>query len=107
MVAARRTREQIQKLDRKLLDDNEFANREKAQQDLAALGSVAAPALRRTLEGKVSAEMQTRIKRLLENAKNPDASADRLREMRALEVLEQSATPTALEVLKSLAAGEA
>jgi WD40 repeat protein len=88
------------------LDDNDFAKREQAQKELAELGPAAVPALRKALKETTSAEVQGRIERLLEKAKDPDASTDRLREVRAVEVLERAATPEAVEVLKKLAGGD-
>src|SRR5262249_197707 len=48
------------------LDNDAFAVREKASAELARLGSPAEPALRKAMEGKVSAEVRSRLRALLD-----------------------------------------
>jgi hypothetical protein len=89
------------------LDSNEFAVRESAQKELEKFGEVAAPACRKTLRGDPSAEVRRRLDALLEKeareAREP--SPDRLRALRAVEILERIGTPEAQQALRLLAAG--
>jgi RNA polymerase sigma factor (sigma-70 family) len=87
------------------LDSDQFARRQQAGEELAKLGELAGPALRRALEGKPSAEARRRIELLLGQVGEPGADPDRLRSLRALEVLERIGTPDARRVLESLAQG--
>jgi hypothetical protein len=84
------------------LDGDDFRERERAGADLEGLGEAAEPALRRALERASSPELRSRSQRLLEKL---DAAPQRLRTRRALQVLEQSGTAEAREVLRGLAAG--
>ena len=64
--------------------------------------------LRTALSSKGSLERMRRIERLLaqaERATRPFGTPDRLREWRALEVLERIRTPAAVELLQTLATG--
>jgi WD40 repeat protein len=78
------------------LDSDEFVVREKASNELAKLGELAVPALRKRLEGKLSEDMRRRVETLLGEA---------LRCPRALEVLEGIGTPEAQRFLAELAEG--
>jgi WD40 repeat protein len=87
------------------LDDDKFAKREKASAELGKLGRRAEPALRRALEGEVSAEMRLRINRLLEPLGTPPGSppsADLIR-LRVVEALEANGTEEARGTLAELA----
>jgi len=86
------------------LDADAFAVREKATAGLAELGELAEPALRRALVGRPSAELRRRAESLLEILAAPP-SPERLRALRAVEVLEQLATPEARGLLAVLAHG--
>jgi hypothetical protein len=88
------------------LDDERFAVRDKASAELAKLGDLAEPALRKMLEGKPSLEVRRRIQAILEGLHRA-LSAEQLREVRAVEVLEQIGTPSAQTVLSALAEGTA
>ena len=92
----------VQRLLREL-DSGEFATREKAASDLNEIADRAEPLLRKALAKKPSAEAKRRIERALEAA-GPGAPA-RLREMRAVEVLERVGTPEARKLLDQLAEG--
>jgi WD40 repeat protein len=86
------------------LDDDTFATREKASAELAKLGVRAEPALRRTLEGEVSAEARRRVKTLLERlggSKEPLPSAELIR-LRAVEALEANGSKEARQALTEL-----
>lgn len=88
------------------LDADQFARREEASRQLAKLGSEAEPALRKVLENKPSLETRRRVDALLKDlacqtAMTPDA----LRQLRAIQVLEQIGSAEARNILKSLAQG--
>jgi WD40 repeat protein len=89
------------------LDDAQFPVRERATAALAGVADQAAEALRAELERTRSAEVRQRIRRIFDGAHDADLSPDRLRELRAIEVLEALATPTARERLQVLAGGAA
>jgi WD40 repeat protein len=87
------------------LDSEEFATRERAARELEALGESAGPALRKAVAGGPSAEVRRRVAHLLDQVDRPASSPERLRVLRAIEVLEHSATPEARRVLGRLAGG--
>lgn len=87
------------------LDTDSFATRERAERELQQLGEVALPALRAALDGKPSLEARRRLERLLERIRPAPLTPATLQGLRALEVLEQVATPEARQVLESLAKG--
>jgi RNA polymerase sigma factor (sigma-70 family) len=86
------------------LDAEEFAEREKAMDALKELGDLAEPALRRVLAERPALELRRRAETLLGRL-TPVTSPELLRALRAVEVLEQLATPEARELLRSLAGG--
>jgi hypothetical protein len=85
------------------LDSNQFAVREKASQELEKLGDAAEPALRRALADKRSPEARRRMEQILAKLAMP--SGDRLRGLRAVEVLEHIATAEARQLLEQMATG--
>ena len=87
------------------LDSGDFAVRVKATAELEALGDLAEPALRRALEGHPSLEVRRRVERLLSKLEGTITDPEKLRVLRALEVLEQIGTPEAGRVLKTIAGG--
>jgi RNA polymerase sigma factor (sigma-70 family) len=92
------------------LDDDEFAVREKAHQQLADQGRAALPVLRRSLAEQPSAEQRRRIEALVRFAETrpiraEPPSAQELREERAIVVLEMLGTAEARRALQSLAGG--
>jgi RNA polymerase sigma factor (sigma-70 family) len=89
------------------LDDDDFEKREKATEQLARMGEQAASALNKALEGKPSIEVRRRAEHLLERLRASGESGERLRQGRALEVLEAIATPEASGLLEELAGGPA
>jgi RNA polymerase sigma factor (sigma-70 family) len=93
------------------LDSEQFATREAASQKLASLGAQAESALRRALEGKPSLEVCRRLERLLADAelaqRNLVHSADVLRTLRAIRVLDAIGTTEAWKLLQKLAEGAA
>jgi RNA polymerase sigma factor (sigma-70 family) len=89
------------------LDSEQFAVREKARRELAELGELAEPALRRTLADKPSLEARRQIQTLLDNLHAPVTRPETLRTLRAVAVLEDIASPEARRVLEQLARGTA
>src|SRR5262249_12043139 len=91
------------------LDSNQFDARQRASKELEKLGELAAAACRKTLEQKPSAEVRRRLEALLKKQKDEkwNLGADRLRMVRAIEVLEHMVTAEAKQVLASLAKGAA
>jgi hypothetical protein len=87
------------------LDSDLFTVREKAFRELARLEEAAETALLNTLKGSPTLETKRRSEALLAKLARP--SDDRLRTIRAIEVLEHLATPAAKDVLRKLAAGAA
>jgi RNA polymerase sigma factor (sigma-70 family) len=87
------------------LESERFPVRANAEAELTKLEDLAEPALRRALEGKPrSLELRRRIERLLERLEVPIVSGQRLRVLRAVEVLEQVGTPR-VPTLRRLSAG--
>jgi HEAT repeat protein len=87
------------------LDDEHFKVREQATKDLAAMGDRAAPSLRKALAVNPSAEARRRLDQLLTQADGAAPSAETMREVRAVEVLEAIGTPETRKLLDALAAG--
>jgi WD40 repeat protein len=96
-------------LDKLLLElqDNRFAIRKKATEELEKLGELAEPALRKVLEANPPLEVKMRIEQLLQKLDGPVTHPDRLRALRAIEVLEELGTAEAREVLQTLTKGTA
>ena len=94
------------KIDRLMadLDSDDFAIRQKADEELKKCGASAETALRRELAGQPSLEFRKRATALLESIERQNA-ADWLRELRALEVLENIGTTEARALLADLAKG--
>ena len=87
------------------LDSETFAVREKAHKELQRLGMAAWPALREALEKEPSAEFRRRAEKLLDPAIEFSSSPEELRQVRALQVLEQIRSPESRRLLEKLAAG--
>jgi WD40 repeat protein len=87
------------------LASNRFADRQRAAQELEAIGELAEVALRRVADGRPPLETRQRVERLLHVLDEQEPSAERLQSLRALEVLEQTGSPEALRVLKKIALG--
>jgi RNA polymerase sigma factor (sigma-70 family) len=86
------------------LDSGEYAMRQAATAELAALGELAVPLLRERLAAKPSLEVRKRVEELLSHAKVLHAG-EVLRGVRAAAVLERIATPEARRLLEQLARG--
>jgi hypothetical protein len=89
------------------LDSDDFATRQKTTAELEKLGEQALPAYRKALEGKPKLESRRLLQELAKKAERAwwDVSGERLRSLRAIEVLERAGTPQARDVLTTLAAG--
>jgi hypothetical protein len=86
------------------LDDERFPVREQASGELARLAESAKPALQQALAAGPSPEARRRIERLLDRLERP-LPVERVRYVRAIEVLEQIGTTAAQRVLEKLARG--
>jgi hypothetical protein len=88
------------------LDSNDFAKRQAAGDELEKLAELAEPELTRVLAGKPSLEMRSRVEQLLERlVLRYPVSGERLRGIRAVEVLETIGSAEAQAVLKELSQG--
>jgi hypothetical protein len=90
------------------LDDDRFAERERAESSLKRLGPSAEPAIAKLLAGAPSAEARERALRVLESFRSktaPPMHAENRRSERALLVLARIATPEARELLDELSEG--
>jgi WD40 repeat protein len=87
------------------LDGDDFDVREKAARRLADFGEVIELALRQALASGPSSEVARRVERLLEGIKQQVWTAEQLRQLRCLAVLERASTPAARRLLQRLAEG--
>jgi hypothetical protein len=87
------------------LDGERFAAREEAQRALEELRELAAPALRKALEGGPSLEVRRRLEGILQKLDGPVTAPKQLRQIRSVEVLEHVGTSAARQVLVGLAQG--
>jgi WD40 repeat protein len=88
------------------LDSDEFAKRNTANKELAEFEELAEPAMRDALREDISEEKRRRLEKLLDITlivRTPE----KLRQLRALEVLEQIGTPEARQLLVKLSKGVA
>jgi RNA polymerase sigma factor (sigma-70 family) len=89
------------------LENEQFAVREKAQEELAKLGDLAEPALRQTLANNPSLELRRRVQTVLEHLRGPVTQPEMLQSLRAVAVLEDIGSPPARQLLEKLARGAA
>jgi WD40 repeat protein len=87
------------------LDGRGFAVRDAANRELQRLGELAAPALRRVLDGPASVEMRRRVQALLDRCEGPVAPPEQLPLLRAVEVVERIGSAEARGLLRELASG--
>jgi hypothetical protein len=87
------------------LDSKNFATREKAVKELEKIAETIETGLHDALDKSASAEAHLRLKMLLEKLPQKTPSPERLKQMRALELLEQLDTPEARALLQTLAQG--
>lgn len=84
-----------------------FQTRTRAFDELKSLGEGAIPYLRKALKEDPDVELRRRVESLLELATQKAQSLDRLREMRAVQVLELIGTAEARELLETISQGAA
>jgi WD40 repeat protein len=87
------------------LDSGKLDVRSAAVAGLEKLGELAVPALEKARAGDVTLEARRRIENLLGRLHVSPLTAEQIRLVRAVEVLEQSGTPEARQLLKALAQG--
>jgi RNA polymerase sigma factor (sigma-70 family) len=87
------------------LDSPRFATREQAARRLAALREAAVPGVRKRLSGDVGPEVRRRALAFLERFDPRELTPARLRQLRAVELLEGIGTPPACALLSDLAKG--
>jgi hypothetical protein len=87
------------------LDSQKYAIRKQAMHELEKLGELPEPDLESVLDARPTLEMATRVQNLLKRIHEPLTDPDRLRELRAVEVLEKIGTPGARAFLEQLAKG--
>jgi WD40 repeat protein len=88
------------------LDSEDFGERQRAERELERLGELAGPALLQHLATMPSLEARRRIEPLLRKLEVPAAlSADVLRDVRAVQVLEGIGCVEARQILQTLAKG--
>src|SRR5579883_1533870 len=86
------------------LDSDEFSRREAASAELAALGDQVQAALQAALQGNPSVELRQRVEALLVDPGRV-RSAETLRHLRAVEVLERIGSSETRQILKTIAQG--
>lgn len=88
------------------LDNQQFAARQKAEDELEKLGQLAVSALKKTLQSQPSLEVRQRVGKLLERTfVRPTPVADVLQSLRALALLEDLGTNEARQLLDQLSQG--
>jgi RNA polymerase sigma factor (sigma-70 family) len=87
------------------LDSDRFEQRRQAQSELEGLGELAEPALRKALAGNPPLDLHQRLERLLDRLSGQVPSAEHLRDLRAVELLEWVGSSEAQQLLQILAGG--
>jgi hypothetical protein len=87
------------------LDADSFETRQQASAELERYADESRAALRRAMKVTRSAEVRRRIDEVLRHIDDVKPPPDLLRRLRALEALERSGTPEALDLMKALAEG--
>ena len=87
------------------LGSEDFATREKASKELNEYGASAIPGVRKRLEGDITAEVHQRADAFLKQFGKSGFTTTRVRQVRAVELLEGLGTPAARKFLSELAAG--
>jgi WD40 repeat protein len=86
------------------LDSEQFAVRQKAAADLERLGEAAEDAIRKALAGKPSLEVRRCLERFVQQLQSENYTAEQLRGLRAVAVLERVGSVEARRVLEELSA---
>jgi len=89
------------------LDDDVFAVRQAATEELEKLGELARPALNQVVRNKPSIEAARRADQLLRRLETGVAPPNRLQMLRGIEILERIGTPAARQALENLASWKA
>jgi hypothetical protein len=89
----------------KRLDDGQFKVRAQATRELLDIGELLLPVFDKLLAGDLTAETRRRLEQLRGNLTSIVLQGERLRRVRAVEVLERIGTPQARQVLQALARG--
>jgi WD40 repeat protein len=89
------------------LGSDQFASRERAGAELAKQGELVEPALRKALAGATDPEVKRRLKALLSATGRDQLPPQTIRQVRAVEVLEQLGDREARRLLETLARGAA
>jgi WD domain, G-beta repeat len=87
------------------LDSPQPKVRASATRELEKLGEIAEPALKACLAGQPTLEQKMRADNLLARLGAPISDAEKLRNLRCIEVLELFGTPQTVEVLRALSGG--
>jgi RNA polymerase sigma factor (sigma-70 family) len=88
------------------LNDPEFETREMAAKELAKMRHEIEPALRKALDGNPSAETRRRVQEILDiDPSRVVETSERLRVLRAIQVLERIGSKEAAEILRKIAGG--
>jgi WD40 repeat protein len=87
------------------LDDSQFKVRAKATAELLQIGALVLPVIDKALAGSTSQEARQRLEQVRGVLTGVGLQGDRLRDFRAVEVLELIGTPQARQVLQALAGG--
>jgi WD40 repeat protein len=85
------------------LDHDRYAIREKANQQLLAMGELVITPLQKLLVNPPSEEARCRADRILKKVKDPELTPERLQVLEAIELLEALQTPAAKELLEEIA----
>lgn len=87
------------------LDSEDFDQRSAAAEELEKLGELAVPSLQNVLIGQPTLETRRRAEQLLARLTGGALTPEQIRLVRAIEVLERTATPEARQLLDTLAMG--
>ncbi len=87
------------------LDDKRFAVREKASRDLSTLGPGAIAGVRQRAAKAMSEEVRRRADLFLKRLEREDMTPERIRFLRALDILTAMNTPAARALIEKLAGG--
>ena len=87
------------------LESKQFKVRDTAMRELAKLAELAAPAIQKALTVSLPLDSRRRLEGLLNQLDSATLSAETLRQMRAVEVLEAIGSPEARALLEGLAGG--